>query len=146
MHAKARYLVGIVSLAACGSKGLNVDSGVSSGRDSTTDPLAAKCMQACNIDDTHPCYDKGKGEQTCVDMCRALTHGVDKDPTYLDGCAECLAEQFRYALKSAPCSATSGGPDCCYDGYVISPSVGDPNSLGWTACLATCLRPDGGAG
>ena len=133
--------IGSLSLAAILALAL---SGCS---DSSEDPLAAKCKSVCNISDSHPCYDDGKGEDECVKACRTLIGAVDKNPTYMQGCAECLADQFEYAIKpDTGCSETSGGVACCYPGYVIQPVPNDPQSAGWTACEAKCIEPDGGVG
>jgi hypothetical protein len=112
--------------------------------DSNEDPLASKCESVCSIDSTHPCYDNGKGVQECVQKCRNVVGGADKNPAYMKGCAECIAEQFKYALKPG-CTETSTG-DCCYPGYVIQPNLDTPNDPGWQACEAKCIEPDGGIG
>lgn len=109
------------------------------------DKLAEKCKSTCKIDDNHPCYDNGVGPEECAKACRTLVGAVDKDPQYLEGCAECLAGQFTYAIKTDPgCSPTTGGSACCFPGYVIQPKIGDDTSTGWTACVSACIEPDGG--
>jgi len=108
------------------------------GCSDSSDPLADKCEQTCKIEETHPCYANGLGIDECIKQCRALAGSVDRNPAYLKGCAECVAGQFTYAVKPAPCSATSADLSCCYPGYVIRPKVEDP------ACAATCIEPDGG--
>jgi len=109
---------------------------------STEDPLAEKCEQTCKIEETHPCYDGGKGIEDCVKKCRAAAGSVERNPAYLKTCAECVAGQFTYAVKPPPCTATSADRNCCYDGYVIQPKK--PEEV--PACLALCIEPDGGAG
>jgi hypothetical protein len=115
-------------------------AGAAGCSDSDEDPLAAKCEKACTIDKTHSCYNEGKGEEECVKKCRDLVGGVDKSPSYMKGCAECLAEQFKYSVKPG----CTGGVECCWG--VLQPQLGEAQSDGWVACEAKCIEPDGGVG
>lgn len=104
--------------------------------DTAADPLGDKCRATCKIDDTHPCFTK---MQECVDKCRQLAGSIEKNSLYIDGCAECVAGQFKYAVKTdPPCSATSTDPTCCYEGTVIQPKPEDPE------CAILCFEADGG--
>lgn len=102
------------------------------------DPIDDKCATACKVESTMPpaCANI---EQRCVADCTKLSRDADRDPQYISGCGECVAESFKYAYKTdPPCDKNPADPACWCDTQHLAP--GDPE------CLARCFEPDGGIG
>lgn len=112
--------------------------GACSGDDEN--PVNDKCAEVCAIDANHPCYNKWTPSgvnmaDECMNKCKVLANQAER--TGQSGCGLCIAGTFQYSVKTtAPCSATSTDPNCCYG--VINKSPTDKE------CISACFEPDGG--
>lgn len=115
-------------LAACATLGACSDS--------SDDPLAEKCAAACTVAESHPCVGE---KQKCINDCRQQAGAAADNKTYLKGCADCIAGDYSYSVKTdPPCSATSTEPKCCWGIVKTQGPTG-------AKCASSCIEPDAGA-
>jgi hypothetical protein len=86
------------------------------------------------VESASPCAGK---ESECNSTCTSLANQASSNADYMDGCAECIIDSFRYSVSpNPPCGPTATDPTCCWGVQHAAPTD--------DTCLSKCVEPDGG--